>query len=144
MQRKRRAFTLVEILIVITIIAILLIIVVARVQYVTLKAREDNLRENLRHLRLAVALFQTDVGGNPTALDQITLSRDAALADLPAMDATGTPLYPASYHGPYISPDRMPVDPFVPEELWGYDPATGHVYSLSHRTALDGTPYADW
>lgn len=144
LRRAQPGFTLIEILMVVTIIAILCMIVVLRVRFVTLQAREDQLRENLRRMRLAVAEFQSDVGGNPTSLEQIILPKEDAPGEIPNIDANGNPLSSGSYNGPYLVPQRLPKDPFTDDGAFGYDPEEASVYSLSEKTALNGTPYSDW
>jgi general secretion pathway protein G len=144
MHLKRLAFTLIELLIVITILAVLLLIVIARVRNVTTRAREDALRDNLRQMQLAVTQFQNDVGGYPTSLTQLVMTRAQAASALPAEDATGQAIDPKGYHGPYFAPEKVPKDPFTEDGLFNYDPVTGKVSSLSDRLALDGTPYSSW
>lgn len=144
MRLKRIGFTLIELLIVITIIAVLMLIVVAKIRNASTKAREDLLRDNLRQMRQSVAQFQSDVGGYPTSLTQLVMTHDQATTALPAEDATGQSLDPRGYHGPYLVPGKVPVDPFTVDGLFGYDPLTGEVNSLSQRQSLDGIPYSTW
>lgn len=144
MRFVRRGFTLIEILIVVTIISVLMLIIIPRIMLATTQAREDALKENLRHMRLAVMLFQSDTGGYPTALEQLVVLRQHAASLLPEKDATGMPISAEGYRGPYLNPARMPTDPFTRTGTWGYDPTTGEITSLSDLTAIDGSHYSQW
>jgi len=145
MRRFRKGFTLIEVLMVITVIAVLMLIIILRIRFVALRARESALRDNLHELRSAIVRFENDVGGNPLSLYQIILSKDEAISILPTEDAAGNRLDPTHYKGPYIRPsDLLPKDPFTDDGEFGYDPNDGYVYSKSERMGMDGTPYSIW
>jgi general secretion pathway protein G len=89
--RIDRAFTLVEILIVVVILGILATVVIPQFSNASQQARENTLKDELQYLRTQVAVFKAqhqDVppgypGGNPTATptmqnlnDQLTLYTD--------------------------------------------------------------------
>lgn len=144
MQSFRRGFTLIEILLVVTIISILTLIMVMGLRNASIRSREAALRENLHAMRLAIIAFQDDVGGYPLTLDQLKLSTQDATTQLPAHDAAGEQMNAANYKGPYVSPDRVPEDPFATDGKWGYRPETGEIYCNSARIAENGTAYKDW
>lgn len=145
MRRPQSGFTLIELLIIISIISILALIVLQRVQSAATRAKESALKEDLRVLRQAVQLFYSDVGGYPLDLEQLRLTKEEATDTLPAVDAAGNSMNVSGYDGPYIVPDpAFPPDPFAIDGVWGYDNVTGHVFSTSTLTALDGTLYGNW
>jgi len=123
----RRGFTLIEILIVISIIGILITLAQPSFHRAVTAAREATLKENLFVLRDVIDQFYADNGKYP-----------AALADL--VDKG------------YIR--RLPKDPVTgSEETWVLVPATDDkgqqvgiydVKSGSEAISSDGTKYSDW
>jgi general secretion pathway protein G len=114
---RRRAFTLVEILIVVIILGILASIVIPQFSSASHQARENTLKDDMRFLRSQVQVYRAqhrDVppgypGGDYTAtpsetdfLDQMTLFSNELGSTGPAR-STATP------YGPYLS--RMPPNP---------------------------------
>jgi prepilin-type N-terminal cleavage/methylation domain-containing protein len=115
--RGARAFTLIEILIVVVILGIMAMIVIPQFSNASHQARENTLKDDMRFLRLQVQVFAAqhrDVppgypGGStsavPTEADfeaQMTLhtSEDCSTS------ATSSPVYK---YGPYLS--RLPINP---------------------------------
>jgi general secretion pathway protein G len=128
----KRGFTLIEILIVVTMIGILVAVMVPQYKYSVLRAREAVLKENLFQLRDAINKYFFDKKKYPSGLEDLVAAR-------------------------YLR--EVPVDPLSKKREWQlvmaepmegeeYDPDVDQgiidVKSLSTATALDGTPYADW
>ena len=121
----KRGFTLVELLVVITIIALLLTIAVPRYFGGVDRAKEAVLQEDLATMRDLLDKFYADTGKYPATLDDLVSRR-------------------------YLR--KIPVDPMTDSsETWvtvsPEDPAKGGVYDVkSGATGLsrDGKPYSEW
>ena len=74
-QRGDRGFTLLELVMVMTIIVILASIGVASYQQIQLKARETILKEDLRQLRKMLDQFAADKEHLPQSLDELVQAR---------------------------------------------------------------------
>ena len=121
-------FTLLELMIVISIIIILAAITLPQYQKTIMATREAVLRDDLRKMRSLIDQFAADKGRLPQGLDE---------------------LVSAGYMR------EVPVDPFTGQKEWqqemGDDPnslegQTGltDVHSLAEDTASDGTSYREW
>ena len=135
--RRQRGFTLLELLVVMTIIGILAAIAVPALRDSPQRAREAVLKEDLFALRSVIDQYHGDKGNYPPdlqtlvtdgyvrkiPLDPMTKSADTwvvAYEEAPAADAAGSD--PAAVASPGI------ID----------------VHSGSQAKALDGTLYKDW
>lgn len=125
---KSKGFTLLELMIVISIIVILAVIAMPQYQKTITHARETVLRDDLFHLRKAIDLYGADKGKLPQSLDDLVTAG-------------------------YIR--EIPVDPITNERDWqvetGEDSAsltseTGitQVRSASTDTSSEGTTYNEW
>src|ERR1044071_8255829 len=121
-------FTLLELMIVISIIIILAAITLPQYQKTVMQTREAVLKDDLRKMLTLIDLFAADKGRLPQSLDE---------------------LVSAGYMR------EVPVDPFTGQKEWqqemGEDPnslegETGltDVHSLAEDTASDGTSYREW
>jgi general secretion pathway protein G len=126
----RRGFTLIEILIVVSIIGILVSIAVPIYQKSILRTRESVLRNNLYTLR--------------TVIDEYTYDKQRAPQRLEDLVTDG-----------YLR--VVPIDPMVGDNTsWKIEmedavgsvsqsePGIYEVHSSSDKKSLEGTPYADW
>lgn len=129
---RRRAFTLVEILIVVVILGILAGIVLPQFSDAADESKESAMKQNLMRMRQQIELYRQEHNGSyPTLanfIDQMTLVSDQAGATA----AIGT----AGYRlGPYLP--KMPRNPYtdtipigsgvVGSSAWYYDETTGHI-----------------
>jgi general secretion pathway protein G len=121
-------FTLLELMIVISIIIILAAFTLPQYQKTVMQTREAVLKDDLRKMRTLIDQFAADKGRLPQSLDE---------------------LVSAGYMR------EIPVDPFTGQKEWqqemGEDPnslegGTGltDVHSLAEDTASDGTSYREW
>ena len=142
-MRRRLAFTLIEMMVVVLIMGVLAIIIIPRAVNAGRKAKEAQLRGDLKHLRDAIERFQGKSDALPPRLDDlIAANGDAISAD---KDANGMSVDRAGYEGPYLELRTLPKDPFTGQADWNYDPVTGDVHSASPLTALDKkTTYDSW
>jgi general secretion pathway protein G len=142
---RRRGFTLIEMMIVILVISIIAMLVVPRCIAARRRAKEAELRADLKQLRDAIERFEATTGAWPPALGDVTAaSKDAISADF---DGRGGFVDRAAYDGPYLVVNGdpwLPLDPFTEEANWNYDNASGDVHSSATLNALDGTAYSRW
>ena len=93
-KRSRRGFTLVEMLLVITIIGILAALVVPKMMGRSEQARQAAARADISSIKTALDAFEVDNGYYPkNAMDLLQQPRDAK-----------------NWHGPYL--DKIPQDPW--------------------------------
>ncbi len=143
-SRRRRGFTLIEMLIVMLVISILAMLVIPRMLAARRRAKETQLSGNLKQLRDAVERFEANVGAWPPALtDVVAANGDAISGDF---DGRGGHVDRTAYDGPYMIMPRggLPVDPFTEAADWEYDNTTGAVHSSSALASLGGTAYNTW
>lgn len=124
-----RGFTLLELMIVISILVILAMIAVAQYNKTVLAAKEATLRENLYQMNKMIDQYGADKGKLPQSLDDLVTAG-------------------------YIQ--EVPVDPIMERNEWnveyGDDPGSTdnsqgikRVRSLSNDVSSDGqTRYSDW
>ena len=122
-MKNQRGFTMLELMIVISIAGILLTMAQPSFQLTMHKARETALKQNLFTMRDVIDQYRADVGHYPTSLDELTTSG-------------------------YLK--RIPADPFTKStSLWQEirDQADGGIFDIhsgSDLASIDGTPYNLW
>jgi len=128
-RNSARGFTLLELMIVITLIMILASIAVPAYNQSIIQARESVLRSNLSTLRNVIDQFTLDKQKAPQSLDDIVQAG-------------------------YLR--QIPVDPMTRQTNWEVvqedvlkavdqnDPGITDVHSASSGTASDGTAYSSW
>jgi len=121
-------FTLLELMIVISIIIILAAIALPQYQKTIMHARETVLRDDLFKMRSLLDQYAADKGQLPQSLDDLVTSG-------------------------YVR--ELPVDPFTGQKDWatstGDDPNSTEggqgvtdVHSASPEISTEGTPYSEW
>src|SRR5690349_5685330 len=121
-------FTLLELMIVISIVIILASIALPQYQRTIMHTRETVLRDDLFKMRSLIDQFAADKGRLPQSLDELVSEN-------------------------YMR--EVPIDPFTNQKDWaistGEDPnsLTGEqgmtdVHSSSTETSSEGTPYSEW
>lgn len=142
--RKKRGwgFTLVELLVVIVVLAVLAAIVLPKFMDSGKRSKEAALKGDLKLLRNAITLFQTDTGFYPKEL------ADLAKTSAPekGLDSSGVDqdITASMWHGPYVQ--EIPKDPITGGELeyTTSSPGVGKIKSKSTLTAIDGTAFNTW
>lgn len=166
--RRARAFTLVEILIVIIILGILATIVIPQFTSASQQAKENSLRDDLRFMRTQVGVFKAqhrDVapgypGGDRTAAPDEATMVDHLMLHTDEGCTTSTTASSVFKFGPYLS--RMPANPLnnlttvlvvgngasipAPDDStgWIYKPQTQEFLSNNTGSDAGGTPYSSY
>lgn len=131
-MEKRPGFTLIEILIVLSIIGILLGLAVPQYQMSVKRAREAVLKENLFIMRKMIDQYYQDKQKFPPTLQ--SLVEEHYLKALPVDPITGS-------SETWVEIRQMPpADEYVPYENLG----VVDVKSGSEARSLDGSPYNTW
>ena len=127
---RTRGFTLLELIVVMTLIGLLVGIALPAYRNATQRAKEATLREDLHRMREAIDEYQTDKGEYPPALEDLVLG--GYLRTLPADPITGS--------------DATWVPEYAPWEMVEQGSVAGvfNVRSGAEGEGLDGTPYAEW
>lgn len=129
---NKKGFTLMEMLIVVSMIGILVAILIPQYKYSVLRAKEAVLKENLFQMRDAINKYYADKKKYPAGLNDLVSSR--YLRDIPQ-----DPIQ-RSRDWQTITAEPLEGEEYDAEALVGII----DVKSYSQATALDGTRYADW
>jgi general secretion pathway protein G len=127
---SNRGFTLLELLVVMSLIVVLSTMGLVQYRRSVLFAREATLKEDLFRMRDAIDQYFADKGTYPNALDDLV--REGYLRQIPPDPVTNSP----------TTWQTVPAEPNPNNPV----AATGvyDVKSGSENTALDGTRYMDW
>jgi general secretion pathway protein G len=164
----KKAYTLIEILIVVSILGIIAAIVVPQYQNNTQQAREANAKQNIRILRTAIERYKADHGVPPCyhkdgSIDEAPIFFTGSLTNI--SNQTGTirlEKVPRDefIYGPYLK--EIPKNPITgnsgihidktlpfPEPGtsgagWVYHPPTGEIRLDAAGTDSQGTAYSDY
>ena len=138
--RRREAegqsgFTLLELLVVMTIIGILAAIAVPALRDSPKRAREATLRADLFTFRSVLDQYKGDKGNYPADLE--TLIRDGYIRKIPL-----DPMTKAADWVVTMEEEATPVDDL--NQVEPPKPGIIDVHSASKEKALDGTSYSEW
>lgn len=124
-----RGFTILELMVVITIMMILMAVAVPAYQHHVIESRESVLKQNLYTLDNVIEQYRLDKHQSPQNLDDLVTA--------------------GYFH-------QLPVDPMTGKADWTTDqedletavdpqqPGIGRVHSASSATALNGEAYSTW
>lgn len=125
-MRRRRGFTLIELMVVLTIVGLLLSVAVPRYFHSVQRSKENILRANLVTTRDALDKFVGDNGRYPDSLEQLVDKRYLRSVPYdPITDGTNTWV-------------------LVPSQRTDRPGAVADLHSGAEGVASDGSPYADW
>ena len=161
MKRHPRGFTLIEMVVVLTIVAILALAAQPLLELALRRTQETVLRHALRELRAAIdehkkAVLARQIAPGPDGTGY-PATLDSLVAGVPLIDEQGQP----RLQGRLYLLRRLPRDPFADAalpaaETWALRASTSpadapqrgadvfDVSSRSEAVALDGTRYRDW
>lgn len=123
--KKNRGFTLIELMIVISIISILITMAMPNYAVYTIRGKEAVLKENLATLRQVLDQYRADTGSYPDTLQDLVEKEYIK----------SVPLDPMTH-----SNETWILMPSINDEETGiYD-----IYSGSDLISLNGTPYNEW
>jgi general secretion pathway protein G len=125
-----RGFTMIELLVVMTLIVILATMGMTQYKTSQVYAREAVLKEDLFRLRDAIDQYYADKGQYPSTID--ALVTDGYLRKVP-----DDPFTKSSSSWQTVPAEPDPTNPTA-------EPGVYDIKSGSDQTALDGTKYSDW
>jgi general secretion pathway protein G len=125
-----RGFTMVELLVVISIIVILAAMGMAQYRNSVIRAREAVLKEDLFRMRDAIDQYYADKMKYPSGLEDLVT--DGYLRELPVDPFTNSK----------DTWQAVNAEPNVNDTT--SQPGIYDVKSGSNETSMDGTPYSDW
>ncbi len=128
-RQRSLGFTLLELMIVLSIIMILMAIAVPVYNQSIVHSREAVLRQNLFTLRNVISQYTLDKQKAPQSLDDIVQA--GYLRTIPVDPMTGTTNWEPHQEDVLLSVDQQ-------------DPGIDDVHSASNATASDGTAYSSW
>jgi general secretion pathway protein G len=128
--RQSRGFTLIEMLIVMTLIVVLASVGLIAYQSSVRRGREAVLKEDLYRMRDAIDQYYADKGKYPTDLNELVTS--SYIRRIPVDPITNSA---ETWQTVQAEPD--PNNPTV-------EPGINDVKSGSEAAAIDGSNYADW
>ena len=129
-KHKSRGFTLIELMIVISMILILVSLAVPMYQQSIRRAKEAVLRDDLFTLRSSIDQFTLDKQRAPQSLDDLVQA--GYLREIPIDPMTNTRDTWVVANEDYL------------QSIDQSQPGITDVHSGSELSALDGTPYASW
>jgi general secretion pathway protein G len=129
-MRTSRGFTLIEVLIVVTLIVVLASIGMPTYQNSVRRSREAVLKEDLFRMRDAIDQYYADKNKYPSTLQDLV--SEGYLREIPK-----DPMTDSADTWVTVPAEPDPANPVA-------EPGVYNVKSGSDQTAMDGTQYADW
>lgn len=126
----RSGFTIIELMVVMTVVTILVSIAVPFYQKAIIRSKEAVLRNNLFTMRTVIDEFTMDKGKAPQALQDLV--EEGYLRQVPV-----DPMTQSEQSWKVIMEDAT-------TSVNQTEPGIFDVRSGSDRTSLEGTPYGDW
>jgi len=127
--KKSRGFTLMELMIVISLMLILLAISIPAYNRSILQAKESVLKQDLFQLRSLISQYTLDKQKAPQSLDDLKTA--GYLREIPKDPMTGEANWAVEQDDTLMSPDQS-------------EPGIVDVHSASTATSSDGTAYNTW
>ena len=129
-RHRERGFTMIELLVVMTLIVILATMGMTQYKTSQVYAREAVLKEDLFRMRDAIDQYYADKGQYPSTID--ALVSDGYLRKVPE-----DPFTKSSSSWQTVPAEPDPANPTA-------EPGVYDIKSGSDGTALDGTKYSEW
>lgn len=126
---RSRGWTILELMIVISIMMILMAVAVPLYQRHVVQAREAVLKQNLFQLNSLIEQYRLDKGQSPQSLDDIVTA--GYLPKLPVDPMTGK--------ADWTTDPEDPTNAVDPQQ-----PGISRAHSSSTGTAIDGEAYSSW
>jgi general secretion pathway protein G len=140
-KQQQSGFTLIELIVVVTIIGILAAVAVSNVKYAQQKARESALHHDLFEMRKSIDDYYADKQKYPESLQ--TLAQEHYLRGVPKDPITGKADWQEVQNTPDPSdPNAVPTDPAASADTSA--PGIYDVHSQAPGNGLDGTAYKTW
>ena len=156
MRHSQRGFSLVEVIVVITILMIMASAAMPLARVTNQRQKEVELRRSLREMRTAIDKFKDAVDTGLIATTELRPGSEGYPPDLDTL-VEGVPAANDASGRKLKFLRRIPIDPMTNGTEWGKrayqdKPDTTSwggqnvfdVYTTSGATALDGTKYRDW
>lgn len=140
-KRAQRGFTLIELIVVVTIIGILAGVAISNVKWAQQKAREAALHHNLFEMRKAIDDYYADKQKYPDSLH--ALQTDHYLRYIPKDPLTGQAQWEEVQVSSDPSDPNAVTDPTSSQDNPGV-PGVYDVHSLAPGKGLDGTEFKTW
>ncbi len=138
MRKRQQGFTLLELIVVVTIIGILATIALPALKNVPTRAQESVLLTDLVTFRDVIDQYYADKGNYPPTLEALVEEgylRAIPIDPITKSADTWVPIYEE------FDSDQEPAETDLPEDG---QPGIEDVHSGSERLSLDGTPYSEW